>query len=197
MDLKQRCFLGHNPKNDVDVAAATASSSSILGRHDRHNGRRHRDSDVGDDSEEENDADERKTELVDDSPNPSNSSPATLSPESDLDLHGPLHHHRILGPSLNLSPSPSPTTMITSSSSPSHHHIGSYSDSDEGGGGSANRSPISPHFPSSSSFRRDRSSSSIEEEGKAGMGNTGDEDKDSDLVASEREQVSEMISPSY
>ena len=183
MDLKQRCFLGHNPKNDVDVA--TAASSSILGRHDRHNSRRHRDSDVGDDSEEENN-DERKMEPVDDSPPPS--STATMSPESD-DLHGPLHHHRIIGPSLNLSPSPSPTTMMMMS--PSHRNIGSYSDDE--GGGSANRSPISPLLPTSSSFRRDRSSSSSidEEEGKAGIGNMGDEDKDSELAISEREQVSD------
>ena len=201
LDLKRRCFLGHNPKNNP------TSSHAAVGRHDQHNSRHRYDSDVGDDSEGEYDGDEHKMEPIADSP-PSRSI-AALSPESDdLDYdpssHGPHHHHHHIGPSLSLSPSPSPTMMLMSSS-PSHrkalHSLqgssSSYSDDDDGSrdlgrGGPTRRDlgPLNtPPTPSSSSFRRDRSSSGStidEEESKAG-----NEDKDSELAASEREEVSD------
>ena len=81
--------------------------------------------------------------------------------------------------------------MMMMSSSPSHRKslhgsISSYSDSDEG----SSRRDFDPIMsPSSSSFYRDRSSIIEEEEGKTSNVNEGDEDKDSELAASERQQV--------
>ena len=206
MDLKRRCFLGHNPKNDP--------AGGSLGRHDQHNSRRRDSDDSENEGENEDDGDERKMELVTDSP-PSRSI-AALSPESDDVREGPLHHHyHHMGPSLNLSTSPSLTpTLMLMSSSPSHRktlHIsssssssGSYSYSDDDGSHGVDRGypgddpadkPLTS--PSSSSLlHRDRSSSSINgEERKTGNVNEGDEDKDSELAASEREQVHEQPLP--